>query len=42
MRKTKKDFGLAGAYVLAFARRINSKVLTGDFHFRGVKGAVLI
>ena len=42
MRKTKKDFGLADAYVLAIARRINSKVLTGDFHFRGVKEAVLI
>jgi predicted nucleic acid-binding protein len=42
MRKTKKDFGLADAYVLAIARRIDSKVLTGDFHFRGVKEAVLI
>jgi len=42
MRKTKKDFGLADAYVLAIARRINSKVLTRDFHFRGVKEAVLI
>ena len=42
MRKTKKDFGLADAYVLAIARRINSKVLTGDFHFRGVKEAALI
>jgi predicted nucleic acid-binding protein len=42
MRKTKKDFGLADAYVLAIARRINSKVLTGDFHFRGVKEAILI
>jgi len=42
MRKTKKDFGLADAYVLAIARRINSKVLTGDFHFKGVKEAILI
>jgi predicted nucleic acid-binding protein len=42
MRKTRKDFGLADAYVLAIARRINLKVLTGDFHFRGVKEAVLI
>ena len=42
MRKTKKDFGLADAYVLAVARRINSRVLTGDFHFRRVKEAVLI
>jgi predicted nucleic acid-binding protein len=42
MRRTRKDFGLADAYVLAVARRLKSKVLTGDVHFRGVKGAVLI
>lgn len=42
MRKTLKDFGLADAYVLATARRLNSKILTGDLHFRNVKEAVLI
>jgi len=42
MRKTKGDFGLADAYVLAVARRIKSKVLTGDLHFKGVKEAILI
>jgi len=42
MRKTKRDFGLADAYVLAAARKINSKVLTGDIHFKGVKEAILI
>jgi predicted nucleic acid-binding protein len=42
MRKTKKDFGLADAYVLAVARTVNAKILTGDPHFRGVKEAVLI
>jgi predicted nucleic acid-binding protein len=42
MRKTKKDFGLADAYVLAVAKRTNSKILTGDFHFKGVKEAILI
>ena len=42
MRKTKRDFGLADAYVLAVARRINAKVLTGDLHFKGVKEAILI
>jgi len=42
MRKTKGDFGLADAYVLAVARRIKSKVLTGDLHFKGVKEATLI
>ena len=42
MRKIKRDFGLADAYVLAVARRMKSKVLTGDVHFKGVKEAVLI
>ncbi len=42
MRKTKRDFGLADAYVLAIARRTNSKVLTGDAHFKGIKEAILI
>jgi len=42
MRKTKRDFGLADAYVLAVAKRIKAKVLTGDPHFKGVKEAILI
>jgi predicted nucleic acid-binding protein len=42
MRKTVEDFGLADAYVLATARRTNSKVLTGDPHFKGVEEAILI
>jgi len=42
MRKTKRDFGLADAYVLAVAKRIKAKVLTGDLHFKGVKEAILI
>ncbi|PIU58972.1 hypothetical protein COS86_06695 [Candidatus Bathyarchaeota archaeon CG07_land_8_20_14_0_80_47_9] len=42
MRKIERDFGLADAYVLVTARRLRSKVLTGDPHFRGVKEAVLI
>jgi len=42
MRKTQKDFGLADAFVLAVARRTKSKILTGDVHFKGVKGAVSI
>ena len=42
MRKTLKDFGLADAYVLATARRLNAKVLTGDLHFRNIKDAVMI
>jgi predicted nucleic acid-binding protein len=42
MRKTLKDFGLAAAYVLATARKLKSKVLTGDAHFKSVKEAVLV
>ena len=42
MRKKAKDFGLADAYVLATAQKLKSKVLTGDLHFKNVKGAILI
>ena len=42
MRKTLKDFGLADAYVLATAKKLKAKVLTGDAHFKSVKEAVLI
>lgn len=42
MRKTLKDFGLSDAYVLATARQLESRILTGDLHFKNVKDAVLI
>ena len=42
VRKTEKDFGLADAYVLATARKLKAKVLTGDPHFKNMKEAVLI
>jgi len=42
MRKKEKDFGLADAYVLATAKKLKSKVLTGDLHFKNVKEAILI
>ena len=42
MRKTLKDFGLADAYILATARRLHAKVLTGDLHFKNIKDAVMI
>src|SRR4030043_177825 len=42
MRKTLKDFGLADAYVLATAKKLKTKVLTGDPHFESMKEAVLI
>ncbi|MGQ9461360.1 MAG: PIN domain-containing protein [Candidatus Bathycorpusculaceae bacterium] len=42
MRKTRRDFGLADAYVLAVARRTKSRILTGDVHFKGVREAIII
>jgi predicted nucleic acid-binding protein len=42
MRKDAKDFGLADAYVLATARRLKSKILTGDAHFKSLKEATMI
>ena len=42
IRKTRGDFGLADAYVLATARRTNSRVLTGDPHFKSIMEAILI
>ena len=42
MRKSLQDFGVADAYVLAAARKLKAKVLTGDLAFKNVKDAVLI
>jgi predicted nucleic acid-binding protein len=42
MQRNLKDFGLADAFVLATARKLKAKVLTGDMHFEGVKEAVLL
>lgn len=42
MRKKVKDFGLADTFVLVAARRIKSKILTGDEHFRAIKEAVFV
>jgi len=42
IRKKIKDFGLADAFVLLTARKLNGKVLTGDHHFKGFKEAILI
>jgi predicted nucleic acid-binding protein len=42
MRKTIKDFGLADAYILAAARKLKSKIVTGDPHFKEVKEAIMI
>ncbi|MGB9914157.1 MAG: PIN domain-containing protein [Candidatus Bathyarchaeales archaeon] len=42
MQKTKKDFGLADAYVLATATKIGAKIITGDPHFKNIKEAIII
>ncbi len=42
VRKTSKDFGLADAFILASARKLKSKVLTGDPHFETVKEAIML
>ena len=42
MRKTSKDFGLADAYILATARKLKSKIVTGDPHFKGLKDAIMV
>ena len=42
IRKSLKDFGLVDAYVLAIARSIKAKVLTGDLHFKDIKEAIII
>jgi predicted nucleic acid-binding protein len=42
MRKTIKDFGLADAYILAAARKLKSKIVTGDPHFQGIKEVIMI
>lgn len=42
IRNKIKDFGLADAFVLATARMLNAKIITGDQHFKGFKEAILI
>ena len=42
MRKTAKDFGLADAFILISARRMNAKFVTGDPHFKSFKETIMI
>jgi len=42
VRKTKKDFGLSDAYVLAVSKITETKILTGDPHFEGIKNVIPI
>ena len=41
-KKTMEDFGLADAFVLASARYINVKVLTGDPHFKDFSESIML
>lgn len=42
IKKKIKDFGLADAFVLLTARKLNAKVITGDSHFKSFKNEVLL
>ena len=42
VKKKIKDFGLADAFILATARRLNAKILTGDPHFKGFREVIFI
>ncbi|MGD0804584.1 MAG: PIN domain-containing protein [Candidatus Bathyarchaeia archaeon] len=42
VRQTIRDFGLADAYVLATARKLGARVLTGDPHFKDIGDAIMI
>ena len=41
-RKAHKDFSLIDAIILSAARANNSKILTGDKHFRGLKETIFL
>ncbi len=41
-RKTIADWGMADSIILATARAVSGKVVTGDSHFRGVPDAIMI
>ena len=41
-RKSIKDFGMVDSIILATARKLGAKVVTGDPHFKGFKEAILI
>ncbi len=37
-----QDFGLADAFIIATAKKLGAKIITGDPHFKHVKGAILL
>jgi len=42
MKKKEKDFGLADAFVIQAAKKMNARIVTGDPHFKLVKGSIMI
>ncbi len=42
IREKIKDFGLVDCLILILARELNTKILTGDEHFRGFKEAIML
>ncbi len=42
LRKTKKDFGMIDALILAQRKRFGCKVVSGDPHFKGTRDAIFI
>jgi len=42
MRKKAKDFGMMDALIVVQQKRLGCKVVSGDAHFEGVEGAVLL
>jgi len=42
MRQTSKDFGIADAFILAAANKLEAKIITGDPHFKGLKNVIMI
>ncbi len=42
MRQTRKDFGIADAFILAVASKLKAKIITGDPHFNGLENVIMI
>ena len=42
MRKMIKDFGLIDAFILAVAKKLNVKIVTGDEHFKSFKNVLFV
>lgn len=42
MRKTKKDFGMMDALILAQQNRMGCRMVSGDPHFKGLKDVILV